>query len=264
MKYNTNNYKAILKALDLPSYWEGRLKSKVTKESKHSLRMLNDLGDILPGSAISHKLFSGNQSVRKHAKSVFMNLSSHDSFRFLDNDFDRDFNALDEVRIHKALVSKSSEKPLPLLMRWVNVATNDEYKAYLIKEIAFFNQIESAPQLVALYKESSNVVVKNSIVSTLGKIGYKDAVPTLIADYDYANISTQELILQTLSKLGGGEVLEFLINLYAKAANKEQMVKLIEYIYKIDNGGMKYNKLKQTVKSDFERTAIAFVERSEF
>lgn len=53
MEYNTNNYNEILKALDLPNYWENRLKSKVNKKSVHSLRMLEHLGDNVSGTAIA-------------------------------------------------------------------------------------------------------------------------------------------------------------------------------------------------------------------
>lgn len=260
MKYNSNNYKEILKALDLPTYWEGRLKSKVHKESEHSLRVLDELGSLVASTAISHKLYSENKSVRKHAKSIFMKLSSHDSFKFLDNDFDRDFNALDEVRIHKALVSKEAEKPLPLLMRWVNVATNEKYKAYLIAEIAFFKQTESTEQLVDLYGSTDSILVKNSIVETLGKLGYSDVIPVLIADFEYVSLSTQELILDTLGLLGGKESLDFLAVLYSKTSNKERLVKLIHAIYNIDKAGAIYLHIKASAHSDFEKSIIAYVE----
>ncbi|MCC9044049.1 HEAT repeat domain-containing protein [Myroides sp. M-43] len=260
MKYNNNNYKEILEALELPAYWEDRLKSKIHKDSEHSLRVLDEMGSLVSGTAVSHKLYSENKSVRKHAKSIFMKLSSHDSFKFLDNDFDRDFNALDEVRIHKSLVSKSVENPLPLLMRWVNLATNEKYKAYLIAEIAFFNQNESTPQLAELYKVTDSTLVKNSIVDTLGKLSYREVIPLLISDFEYVGLSTQELILDTLGLLGGRESLEFLTVVYSKTSNKERLVKLIHFIYNIDKGGETYLQLKASTKSDFERSIIAYVE----
>ncbi|MDR2221138.1 MAG: HEAT repeat domain-containing protein [Flavobacteriaceae bacterium] len=260
MKYNSNNYNEILKALDLPTYWENRLKSKAQKESELSLRMLDELGDNVQGTAISHKLYSENTSVRKHAKSIFMNLSSHDNFKFLNNDFDRDFNTLDEVRIHKALVSKAEEKPLPLLMRWVNIATNENYQSYLIREIAFFKQIDSAPQLVELYSKTNSSIVKNSIVETIGDLAYTEAISILIVDYDYADLSTQEVIIETLGKLGGTDALSFLTDLYYKTSNKERLVKLLQQIYKIDEARTTYTQIRTTAISEFEQKAFAYIE----
>lgn len=260
MEYNNNNYNEILKALDLPTYWEGRLKSKLNKESVHSLRMLEHLGENVSGTAISQKLYSENTHVRRHAKSIFMKFSSHDSFKFLDNDFDRDFNAFDEVRIHTSLVKRAASKPLPLLMRWVNVAQNDNYKAFLIYEIAFFNQIESASDLLQLYKQTSASVVKKAIVEALGSFKYQEAVTVFIEDFSYVDHSIQTEVISAFEKIGGEETLAFLESTYHATENKELLVKILSTIFVLDKNKVVYHKIKAQATTEFERQIIGYVE----
>lgn len=262
MKYNINNYNEIIKAFDLSTYWESKLKCKTYKENERTLRVLDELGAIVQGTALSHKLHAENKNVRKHAKSIFMNLSSPNSFKFLENDFDRDLNALDKMRIHKSLVNKAVEKPLPLLMRWVNIANNERYKAYLIREIAFFEQTASASQLIELYQTTTSVLVKNSIIKTIGELSYTEAIPVFISDFDYVNLAKQNSIIDTLGKLGGSQSLSFLAELYAKTSSKERLVKLLQHIYQLDEVGTIYLKIKETAKTEFEQKAVAYIEWS--
>lgn len=260
MEYNNNNYNEILKALELPTYWEGRLKSKLNKESVHSLRMLEHLGENVSGTAISQKLYSENTYVRRHAKSIFMKFSSHDSFKFLENDFDRDFNAFDEVRIHTSLVKRGASKPLPLLMRWVNVAQNDNYKAFLIYEIAFFNQLESAGDLLELYKNTSANVVKKAIIEALGHFKYQECVSVFIEDYNYVDQSIQSEIISAFEKIGGDETLAFLESIYHSTVNKELLVKILSSIFVLDKNKVVYNKIKAEATTEFEKQIIGYVE----
>ncbi|MDM1377751.1 HEAT repeat domain-containing protein [Myroides marinus] len=260
MEYNSNNYNEILKALDLPTFWEGRLKSKTTKKSAHSLRMLDHLGENVSGTAISHKLYSENTNVRKHAKSIFMKFSSYDSFKFLENDFDREFNALDEVRIHTSLVKRHNTKPLPLLMRWVNVAKNDNYKAFLISQIAFFKQEESASDLLKLYQETNTIVVKRAVVETLGSFGYRPASSVFMEDFNYVDRSIQSAIVDSLGSIGGEDTLSFLEKLYFATENKELLISILSTVYTIDTDKITYNRIKAQIDSDFEKQIIGYVE----
>ncbi|MDM1059765.1 HEAT repeat domain-containing protein [Myroides odoratimimus] len=260
MEYNTNNYNEILKALDLPNYWENRLKSKVNKKSVHSLRMLEHLGDNVSGTAIAQKLYSENTHIRKHAKSIFMKFSSHDSFKFLENDFDRDFNAFDEVRIHTSLVKRASTRPLPLLMRWVNVAKNDKYQAFLIYEIAFFKQVESAADLLRLYKQTNSTVVKKAIVEALGDFAYRDAISVFIEEFSYVEQLIQNEIVIAFGKIGGIDALSFLEQLYYETENKELLVNILSTLYLLDKSKVTYNKIKEQAITDFERQIIGYVE----
>ncbi|WP_010251858.1 HEAT repeat domain-containing protein [Myroides injenensis] len=260
MKLNTNNYKEVLSAFKLPEFWEKCLRSSESKTSEEALRFLEKMGTNVSGNAVSHKVFSSNKSVRKHAKSVFMKFDSHDAFKFLDNGFDSDFNSLDELRIHTSLYNKSLEKPLPLLMRWVNGVKDDNYKAFLIKEIGFFKQLESANALITLFKEESSQRVKAQIATTLGKLKSKEAVDVFKEDFDYSSQQVQDAIIDALGVIGCNKSLDFLEQIYYNLSRKEALIKVFYNIYLIDHQKVVYNRIKNNVTTEFEKALISYVE----
>lgn len=264
MELNENNYKEVLNALRLPEYWENRLRSKEQKCNSNTLRILDHLGENISGTAISHKLNSNNNSVRKHARSVFMKFSSQDAYKFLDNDFDADFNALDELRIHTSLRDKANAKPLPMLIRWVNLAQNENYKAFLIREIGYFKQVECADRLVDLYLDSDNVIIKKQIVETLGVLKYNDAVAVFIQDYEYNQQQIQLVIIEALGAIGGKAALEFLATIYQTTVNKETLIRILVNIYVLDPNGQIYSNIKAEASTEFENSMFAFVELMPF
>jgi hypothetical protein len=261
MKLNTNNYKSLIDVLDLPNFWEDQLRINEKTANKNALRMLDDMGEKSVGSALLKKVNSHNNIQRKYAKCLFLKYSDHDSFKFLEDDFDKEFNALDEVRIHASLKEKAQEKILPQLMRWVNMANNAQYKAFLIKEIGFFKQYETAEGLLQLFKEEKDKLVKAQIVSTLATLDYKEATSTIIDDYEYNTQLVQMNIVNALGIFGGKKALSFLISIYHQTHNQEIMVAILENIHKIDASGEAIQSIKHNATNDFEQKAIAYVER---
>lgn len=264
MKLNTENYKEVLNVLRLPEYWEERLRNKTQQCNAQTLRVLDQLGENISGTAVSHKVYSNNDSIRKHAKSVFMKFSSSDAFKFLENDFDDDFNALDEVRIHTSLRNKAKVETLPLLIRWVNLAKNENYKAFLIREIGYFKQIDSAPRLIEMYLDCDSIVIKKQIVETLGKLKCVDAVSVFINDFEFNEQTIQNEIIDALGSIGGKEAVIFLDKLYHHSLNKESLVRILNQIYLSDTQGEVYTKIKKNAQTDFEKAVIAYVELNTF
>lgn len=264
MKLNTQNYKEVLNVLRLPEYWEDRLRNKKTTCNAQTLRVLDQLGDNISGTAVSHKLYSNNNSIRKHAKSVFMKFSSSNAFRFLENDFDDDFNSLDEVRIHTSLRNKAKIEPLPLLIKWVNLAKNEKYKAFLIREIGYFKQNDSAPRLIEMYLDNDSIIIRKQLVETLAKLKSRDAVSVFINDFEFNEQTVQNSIIDALGSIGGKEAVDFLDTLYHHSLNKESLVRILNQIYLADSQGTIYTKIKENAQTDFEKAVIAYVELNTF
>lgn len=260
MELNTHNYKKILTALSLSQFWKKQLEQNNAKVNGTSLRMLSDIKEEISDSTISRRIYTQNGEIRKLAKSVHLELSNNNSFRFLEDDFDKDFNSLDEIRIHAALKEKQKEKPLPLLVRWVNLAKNPKYKAFLIKEIGLFNQEDCASNLLDLYIEEENSLVKKELISTLGKLKHKPAVDTFIQDFNYASQEIQQTIIKAIGNIGGDEALSFLKTICFQSHDKEMTIEILQNIRLIDSQGNIYNELKNKASSEFEKTAIAYVE----
>lgn len=260
MKLNTENYKEVLKVLRLPEYWEDRLSKKNEKSNANTLRILDSLGDNISGSAVAHKLSTSDKNVRKHAKSVFMNFNSNNAYKFLENDFDDDFNSLDEVRIHTALCKRQQVETLPPLIRWVALAKNQKYKAFLIKEVGFFKQDDSIPRLIEIYVETDNGVIKRQIVETLGVLKANEAVDLLSSDYQFSELEVQFAIIKALGDIGCSKCLTFLDQIYHKTTNKELLISVLTQIYLSDENGSTYSRIKSNATSEFEKSLVAYVE----
>lgn len=266
MKLNLNNYRSTLKVLMLPEFWEGQLTSGARRSQGEALRNLEYMSDDALSSTISKQATAGRKNIRKHAKSIFIRFDSYDAFKFLEDDFDRDFNALDEVRLHNSLKEKAKTRELPNLIRWVVNAKNNEYKAFLIKEIGYFNQKDNAPQLLEIFRETDSYIVKSEIIRTLGLLDYKPAIPHFIREYDYSHQKVQDEIIEAMGLMGGTEALEFLEKIYYQTHNKETLIHIIRNIYILEQelGHPTFNKLKDRSESDFEKSVFAFVQQEGF
>lgn len=261
MKLNKNNYRETLKAFNLPSFWEEQLLNTKMKDKGLALRILDEMSDDASSIAISNKAGSHNNHLRKHAKSIFMKFDSNDAFKFLEDDFDQDFNSLDEVRIHDALKEKSKIMPLPQLIRWVNTAKNDYFKTFLIREIGLFKQIESAEQLITIYKESDSNMIKAQTAMTLGMLDYKKAIPILVNNFDYNKQEVQDAVIYAMGKFGGYDALDFLEKIYHQTHNKETLINIIQNIYQIDKTRMVFTKLKNNNTTSFEKSIFDYIEQ---
>ncbi|MHC5309577.1 HEAT repeat domain-containing protein [Myroides sp. LJL116] len=265
MKVNTENYKKVLKVLRLPEFWQERLTTKDKRSNADTLRVLDSLGENISGSAVSHKLYSGNKNVRKQAKSVFIKFNSNNAYQFLDNDFDSDFNALDQVRIHTSLCNKAKTEKLPSLIRWVSMAQNEKYQAFLVKEIGFFKQEQSSERLVEIYTQSSSLLVKTQIVLTLGELEYLDAIELFMEDYPYSEKELQTAIISYMGQVKGDKAISFLDTIYHNTQDKEFLVHILTQIHlvsPIDRGA--FTKIKNNASTTFEKSLIAYVESHQY
>ena len=262
MKLNVKNYKETLKAFDLHEYWENQLRNNNTEDEGTALRILDDMSEDASSNAISNKATSQNNNLRKHAKSIYMKFDSNDAFKFLEDDFDKDFNSLDEVRIHDALKDKAKTRTLPPLIRWVNTAKNEFFKAFLIQEIGYFNQVDASEQLLDIFKDqNSNNLVKSQIAKTMGVLKYKEATPHLIDGYGNNTQEVQESIIHALGELGGHDSLVFLEKTYHETHNKETLIKVLQNVYLIDESKVVFNKLKEASTTDFERSIFDYIDQ---
>lgn len=262
MKLNVRNYKQTLKVFELHAYWEDQLRNKNVKDEGTALRILDDMSEDASSNAISNKTGSQNDNLRKHAKSIFMKFDSNDAFKFLEDDFDKDFNSLDEVRIHDALKDKSKSRTLPPLIRWVNTAKNEFFKSFLIQEIGYFKQIDCAEKLIEIFKEPlSNNLVKSQIAKTLGVMDYKAAIPHLIEGYESNTQEVQESVIHAMGSLRGQDALAFLEKIYHETHNKETLIKVLQNIYLVDESKIVFNKLKSTSTTDFEKSIFDYIDQ---
>lgn len=261
--YNSQNYAGIIEVLELRRYWKRIIEKEALFASSVALKILGDLelesSELLTGINIQNK----DKDIQKYARTVFFDVSSSDLWNTFDHDISSDFTSLDEIRIHRALRKKASLRPLPPLMRWVQRSNNEDFRTFLVKEISFFKQRESTQALMKLLKETSGIKLKIQIVTTLGDLGCKEAIPLLCSEFHYNSIKVQQAVIRALSAIGTEKSLNFLEFEYHHCKNQDLLIDLVRGIYDIDDKQKTgtYHQLKSAAESLFTTSIFSFVER---
>lgn len=258
--FNDPNYHNLVEGLALVEFLEKRLKKEGLGVSQTSLRKFESISTVVPASIFSRKAQVKNNGLRKHAKTKYIKHSAHDGFRFLDDGFDKDFNYFDGVRIHNVLKYKAQRQQLPSLMRWVTTATNEKYRSFLIREIGFFGQADSADQLLNLFKQSQSPLTRAQIVETLKVLNYKDAIPAFIKEYEFSDLPTQHNIVDAMGHFNTKEGLNFLEAIYKTNYDDELLIKIVNNIYKMDYDHKKVEQMKEEVSSEFKKSIFDYHE----
>lgn len=257
--FNKNNYKHVLGIFPVTGYWEKKILQNNVSENKNALRILDQIKEGVSGSFFTKKINSNDATLRKHIKSKYLKYASNDAFKFLENNFDKDFNALDAVRLHDSLKERNAIRPLPLLTKWLKNSDNQDFQTFIIREIGYFNQRETAPFLIEMFKTSNSDLVKSEISNTLGVLNYEEAVDELAEEYHYKNTVVQESIIDMMGNIKSKNSFEFLKKIYPETQNGETMIKVIKNMYKIDK--QKTNAfVKKSTTSDFEKEALVYIQ----
>lgn len=257
--FNKNNYKHVLGIFPVTSFWEKKILHNDVSENKNALRILDQIKEGVSGSFFTKKINSNDATLRKHIKSKYLKYASIDAFKFLENNFDKDFNALDAVRLHDSLKERDAIRPLPLLTKWLKNSDNQDFQTFIIREIGYFNQRKTAPFLIQMFKTSNSDLVKSEISNTLGVLNYEEAVDELAEEYHYKNTVVQESIIDMMGNIKSKNSFEFLKKIYPETENGDTMIKIIKNMYKIDK--QKTNAfVKKSTTSDFEKEALAYIQ----
>ncbi|WP_099367458.1 HEAT repeat domain-containing protein [Sphingobacterium sp. 1.A.4] len=250
---NEDNYRSIIHVLDIPSFWETELMSNNSKRRHIALRKLDNLGNGLTTSVLMRSTNHKNKGLRKQARAAVMKYDNIDPFKFLEESFDTDFNALDEIMIHHFLVGRQSEGPLPLLSRWVQHAKNHAFKAFMIKEIGFFNQMECAEFLKGLLKNEESKLVRAAIIESLGNLGRQEVEHEIFDMYSISPVEIQTAIINAVAKFKTKIGLDFLTNQFFRTTDNEQKVHLAYAIKQFgEEGKLRLTNLS-TNSNEFER-----------
>lgn len=212
---NVENYQGVLIAFTIIEFWSKRVVANSSKKRRVALRSLEDLNIGLTGSTIMRSTYHKNNSLRKHARATLIKHDKNNPYQFLESDFDKDFNKLDEVRLHYFFNGKHEEGVLPQLIRWVKLTKNEYFKVFLISEIGFFQQKDAAPMLYGmLLKDDQTDPVNCGIIETLGKLNYLEVETYLIENFEFYNRELQLSAINALSTLRTSTSLDFLTQAY--------------------------------------------------
>ncbi len=231
-KLNRGNYNSVLVLFDLEQFWSNEILARSTSRKTNALRKLESLTNELSSSVVSSLLYHSHCDLRKLARSEFIKFESDNAYMFMEEaDFDKAMNRFDAIRVHESL-KRIHEKQghLPQLTQWIKNTKNDKYTCFVIREIGFFSQKESAPYLIELLKQTKSVDIRREIVNTLGTLRYEPALPLLISEFPSSDIQTQNRIIMAIGKIGKEGSCSFLKEIYPYAYNGEMEKNIIDAI----------------------------------
>ncbi len=211
---NELNYKNCLEALRLMGFWEKRIRTSSPDRRKEALQVVGAMDNGVNSGILSKSTFHKNIHLRKTARDLHTSQDSYHPFRFMEENFDEAFTQLDKLRLHSTLVKRSKEGKLPNLLRWINNSKNPNYIIFILREVGFFKQYETAPTLMRMLDKQENRDVRGQIILTLGELGYQECAPALIERFTLESNIVRESIITTMGRLEGMENLSFLVEAY--------------------------------------------------
>jgi len=186
---------------------------------------------------LTKSTFHKNKYLRKTARDLHTSQDNYQPFKFMEENFDEAFTQLDKLRLHSTLVKRSRENKLPNLLRWINNSKNPSYIVFILREIAFFNQKEAGSSLVAMLERQENRDVRAQIVLTLGALEYREAIPTLKTYFELESAVVRDAIITAMGKIQAAEVLNFLIETYESTDDANLKFSIARAIKKYNTEG---------------------------
>lgn len=211
---NEINYRNCLEALRLMGFWEKRIKNSNVGKRREALQVVGLLDNGINTGILSKSTFHKDSQLRKTARDLHTSQDSYNPFRFMEDNFDEAFTQLDKLRLHSTLIKRSRETKLPNLLRWINNSKNPNYTIFILKEISFFEQKETAPTLLEMLKTQENRDIRSQIAITLGELEYEEAIPYLISKFELESSTVRDAIIIALGKLKNSTTLDFLLQTY--------------------------------------------------
>ncbi len=257
--FQNSNYYNLMSYTKLFDFWVKNISSTNSNKAIKALRMVNEIGEGISGSAFSRVVHHQNRYLRKFARMTFSRFDDHDPYKFLEQGFDVHFNKFDEKRLHYTLIEISKDYTIPPLSKWINNSKKKNYKCFLIREIGFFRQEEAIPYLVELFKTEPSIPIQSQIMETLGELKYEPLINLVKEDFRFASQSLQASMLKGLKRLKSKKCLPFLKEAYHSSQFNENKIRIVELLQEFNKDGVTIlTSLSTDSNSEFEANLFDF------
>lgn len=251
--FQNKNYYNLLSYLKLFDYWVNEISSRNTSKAIRALRMANEIGEGIRGSAFSRSVHHRNNYLRKLARMTFTRFDAHAPYKFLEKGFDNHFNKFDERRLHYTLIEVNKDHPIPLLSKWITNTTNDNYCSFLIREMGFFSQEEGIPFLVELFRKEQSQQIQGQIMETLGELKHEPLIDIIKEEFKFASLPLQTNMLNGLKRLKSDKCLPLMPEAYYNTQFSEIKIQIVELLKDFDHAGLQIlTSLSKKSNSKFE------------
>lgn len=237
-KINEHNRHGISEAFKLPTFFERQLQFGRMREKVKVLKSIQTLEEYVSEAVLVRLLSHRKLEMRKAARICYTWLSQNAPFRFFDEDINLRLTMWDQIEFHNVFkYREQSGFVMPNFMRWVDRIPDESVKAFLIKEISFFDQRENCPVLEKRLSGTREVRIRSEIIRTLGALKHTDAEPQLIQGYHVQPEDIKRSIIRAIVEMNTGKCVNFLREAYETADNRETKREAIEGLYRYGEGG---------------------------
>lgn len=257
--FHNQNYFNLLTYLKLFDYWVSEMSSSNTNKAIRAIRIANQIGEGIRGSAFSRSVYHRNGYLRKLARMTYTRFDSHDPYKFLEQGFDEQFNKFDEKRLHYILIEMNKDHPIPLLTKWIGNSKKDIFKCFLIRKMGFFKQYDGIPYLVELFETEQSLPIKCQIMETLGELKYEPLIELARQEFKFASQPLQTSIIEGLKRLKSKKSLPFLTETYQSTQFRDIKIRIVELLQEFDQDGLSILiSLSEKSSSEFEENLFAY------
>ncbi len=248
--YNQNNFRNSLECFGLMRFWEQKVRKSGRWLRKVALVKMASLNNGLHDGLLAKSFFHKDKQLRKTAKNIHLDQDNYHPFRFMEENFDESFDQLDKLRLHVTLVKRSKTGKLPNLLYWINNSNNIHYVSFVIREIGFFKQMETAASLVELLDGNEFKTIRIQIIQTLCELGYTAIIPNLMRRYELESSSICRAIIEAFGKLQSTDSFQFLVDRYSATADNGLKLYIVRALMKYGEQGVE--KLKKIRRQESE------------
>lgn len=257
--FQSKNYYNVLTYTKLFDYWVNEISSTNSNKAIKALRMVNAIGEGVSGSAFSRSVYHRNRYLRKFARMTFSRFDAYNPYKFLEQGFDNHFNKFDEKRLHYILIEMNKDHPIPLLSKWINNSTKENYKCFLIREIGFFRQEEAIPYIVELFKAEPSIPIQCQIMKTLGELKYEPLINLVKGEFRFSTQPLQASMIDGLHRLKSKQCLPILKEAYQSTQFSEIKIQIVESLQGFGEDGVSIlTSLSTKRNSEFENNLFDF------
>ena len=232
---NMENWRNLLYAFKMPTFFEVQVRSRKTKERLDALKDVSDICCDLKEATASRYLYAKDDALRLTARLHAARYGTSYPFQVFVEDAKKEFTDEMCVKLHWVIKTRQDlGLSIPNFIRWCGMAgASKSFRLFSINEIRLFGLTADCPELLNLLKSSKDEDLSCAMIKALGELKYEPAEQEFFRRYMYAGIKERLALADALGTINSGnpEVVRFLVDDYHKATSAVNKVSLLRVLY---------------------------------
>ncbi len=214
-EYKQENVKAAARVFGLQTFLENTMTFGSGKNRIKALRCSQFLMLDLPESILVRMLDSRNHTMRKEVRMYYLWLSDYSPFRFFnDEKVDYEYRPWDSLEVHHLLrARRRAGKEVPSLVPVVNECPNEQMKACLIREVAYWGSDEEV-QSMERYLTNPSSIFRLAAIQCMGIARCREAEEQLQEVYPMQPENLRVATCDAVTRIGSGKAVPFFVKCY--------------------------------------------------